>query len=244
MAMFPVEKIKTGLKISSALSRACYLGMLLIPLSPEPAVAANLVINGSFESPELPENSWSVLPSLVGWDRAQGPGIEVHHNITGAPADGSQYVELDGNPAKSNLDPSSLVNSPYQSTRLYQDLVTIPGQTYQLQFAFSPRPDTSASENVLGIWWAGSQLDILTADGSGLSDTVWTDLSYAVLATSRRTRLEFADLGPPDTFGTYLDAVSLEPSSPEPVPEANSLLGLLVLAAVGTGLRLKRVRNF
>jgi hypothetical protein len=117
----------------------------------------------------------------------------VQNNCAGSPAQGQQFVELDSD----------------ASSSIYQDVSTVPGEAYQLRFAFSARPGLGTDENHLLAQWDGGVVANLTADGTALSDTSWTYYTYTVVASSGTTRLQFSDLGISDSLGTYLDDVSL-----------------------------------
>ncbi|NET44194.1 DUF642 domain-containing protein [Okeania sp. SIO2B3] len=154
-------------------------------ISPSSAIAAesNLVVNGSFENPEVTKD----------WKLAQGPSIEVQTGNAGKPYDGQKLVELDS----------------YAVTKIYQDIPTEVGKTYTLTFAFSPRPDVT--DNKLNVYWGDTSLVQLSKSGSGLSDTKWEVYTYKNLkATSTTTRLSFDNLNEKsDSVGSYIDAISL-----------------------------------
>ena len=194
--------------------------------------AIELVSNGSFEQPSVPQLDFQLLPSIPGWTLASGsqpgvgpragspPSIELQNSTVGPAFDGSQYVELDS----------------VSVSGIYQDINTTVGQTYQLQFAFSPRP--LVNDNRLNITWGGSLIDSLSANGVGLSTTDWTVYTYNLLATSSTTRLMFDNFNEnPDTVGTLVDAVSI--TEPTSVPETSSITGLSIIGTLIFGLRLK-----
>jgi len=156
------------------------------PLPPPPTI-----VNGSFEQPALPPNSWNVFPSIPGWSLSFGPGIEVQNNYAGSPADGTQFVELDS----------------HASSGIYQDLSTVPGVTYTLSFQFSARP--GVADNVLEVRWGSSTLAVRTLDGTSLCDTLWQYYEYSVTATTSTTRLEFREAGISDSLGVYVDGVRI-----------------------------------
>ncbi len=174
---------------------------VLIPVC-EPQV--NLVANGGFETPVL-TTTWDMVPftnSALKWlgqfvtpGGAGRLGLEIQASAAGAPFAGVQHAELDGD----------------HPTRIYQDVVTIPGHDYSLKYFFSPRPDTAASENILEVAVGGSVVD--THTGAGTGSTVWTPYTKTFVATATVTRIAFADIGNDDNgstggVGSYLDDVS------------------------------------
>src|ERR1035438_8580167 len=174
--------------------------------------ASNIVVNGSFEDPALPNGSWSLFTSIPGWGLASGPYIEVQNHVAGDPYDGNQFVELDST----------------AESAIFQDLPTIAGAEYYLSFAFSARPGVPV--NIMGVSWNGLPVTTLSADGSALADTNWNVYSFTVAATSSSTRLQFSGLGPSDSLGEYLDAVLVQ-TTPEPSSIMLCFGGLLFAAA-------------
>ena len=153
----------------------------------------DLVVNGSFEEPVLNNQSWSSFDSIVGWQRSFGPKIEIQNNVAGSPHHGEQFCELDS----------------HASTGLFQDLDTVPGQTYDLAFYFSARPGVHLSSNRMEVFWDGEVVATVEADGAGQSSTQWQLYQYEVIATNETTRIEFRDVGQSDSLGSYLDAISV-----------------------------------
>lgn len=212
---------RAGLLTSSAFA----LSLLPFVLAAKPVNAANLVRNGSFEEP-LVTNSrqWDWYGSIPGWSLSQGNAIEVQKTIKGigSAADGVQHVELDST----------------QSSSIFQYLSTKVNRKYSLTFAFSARPGTPTSDNILGIKWNSYLIDKLMADGTGFTDSNWKNFTYTVTAKTSRTRLEFADLGKSNSVGTYIDNVSVKA-----VDEPTSGVSLLGLGAFGFGCVRKRHKN-
>jgi hypothetical protein len=161
-----------------------------------PALAHNLVVNGGFEEPSIqpPHPNVQLFNAIPGWTRSFGSAIEVQDHVAGNPYEGHNLVELDG----------------YENTGIFQDVPTVVGQEYILKFAFSPRPNTAAADNVLKVWWDGAELAVLQG-GAGGGNTSWTVHSYSVTASNNTTRLAFQDAGTSNALGTYIDRVSLEP---------------------------------
>lgn len=157
--------------------------------------STNLVINGSFEDPNIPSISFAVFGSITGWTTTTGPGIEIQDNAVLA-FDGDQYVELDSHPSPGN-------------SGMAQTLTTTPGTFYELSFAYSPRPGVPAESNAIEVYWDGTLLDTLAEDGTGLTSTDWSLNTYTVSASSGSTVLEFRAAGTPETLGGFVDGVSV-----------------------------------
>ncbi len=197
----------------------------------EPQV--NLVENGGFENPVLNatsyQDAWDIVPftdSALKWlgefvtaGGAGRLGLEVQTSaavpLASLPYSGTQLAELDGD----------------HLTRIYQDVITIPGHDYSLKYYFSPRPSQPASENILEVALGGGVVD--THTGAGGSVTSWTPYTKTFVATATVTRVSFADIGNDDNgstggVGSYLDDVSFScvgphvevpPTTPENTPQ-------------------------
>jgi len=193
---------------------------------PQPPVCdpeIELISNGNFELPIVSASqlwdifdsgtanlNWMVewrsdIPSTWGEQTRPDPAhLEIQRGVNGwLPYEGSQYAELD-----TDWDgPAGSLNNEPASVKIYQDIVTIPGENYNLSFSFSPRPSTPESDNILQIKWNDNILG--TPSGAGLSNTDWSEYNYNFTAQSDVTRLEFADLGTANSLGTFVDEVSL-----------------------------------
>lgn len=152
-----------------------------------------LVRNGSFEEPYLGKRRWKPLPQIEGWTLTHGPAIEVQNNVAGRPHDGEQFVELDS----------------HASSGIAQDIETVAGHTYKVSFWFSPRPRRSAADNEMAVFWDDREVTSLTADGSSLRDTDWTYHEFDLTASGPKTRLAFHHIGTSNSYGAYIDAVSV-----------------------------------
>ncbi|BDI29115.1 hypothetical protein CCAX7_11660 [Capsulimonas corticalis] len=180
------------------------------------AHAENLITNGSFEAPSINPGSYSLYNSIPGWTLASGSKIEIQNNIVGKAADGFQFVELDSD----------------ASSSIMQTINTTAGKHYQLTFAFSARPGTGLSDNILGVNWNGASVSKLTANGSGQGDTHWKTYTYDLVAHGSTSTVQFSDLGASNSLGTYIDHVSVA-AVPEPSTVASFLIGGVALAALG-----------
>jgi len=189
-----------------------------------------LIANGGFELPVVNTTAkWNIFPSgtpSLAWNvlwqsnqttyggktRPTIANIELQRGVNGwLPAEGSQWAELDGDWFGPNV---SLDGEP-SSVKIYQDIATIPGATYSISFKFSPRPSTNSSENILEVKVDNTVLATLSKAGS--SNTNWTYYTYNFTATNNITRIQFTDLGIPDSLGTFLDNVSLKCTFAEPL---------------------------
>ncbi len=186
---------------------------------------ADLIVNGSFENPELPGHTWTVFQSIPGWDRTVGHSIEVQNRLLGdSPFFGYQLVELDS----------------YANSGMAQQIPTVAGQIYQLSFAYSPRPSVSTASNGIEVYFDNVLIDSMAENGVGLPDTSWSVRQYNVVASGSTSSLEFRATGISDSFGGYVDDVRFVAVS---VPDHSSTLALFGLALLGlAAMRRKLVR--
>ncbi len=183
---------------------------------------ASLIVNGGFEDPDIPSNTFQLFDSIPGWVRTSGPPvIEIQDNVAGSPFEGDQFVEVD-----------------FYS--IAQTIPTVAGQQYLLTYAYSPRPFVPASSNPVDIYWDGSLLQSITGDGG--SNTMWEVQQFAVTASSSSTVLEFASADFSDIgLGGYIDAVSAV--SLAPIPEPSAYITWLVMGlTIGGGYWWRRRR--
>ncbi|MEQ9453006.1 MAG: hypothetical protein RLN76_00255 [Phycisphaeraceae bacterium] len=180
-----------------------------------PTAHGNIVLNPSFEQSPTSETFSSWVSSNV---ERMGPFIDSY--------DGNQSVDL----AKA------------KSGFLQQQLITIPGETYQLEFYLSANiysfRELPRQARVL---WGGMSLGLFTWLQLGTEQPAEArfeqHLIYNLVAPTNRTILRFEDVSATSGFGAVLDAVSVT-LMPEPEPETipspaalpgGILLGLAVL---------------
>ncbi|MEK7176833.1 MAG: peptidoglycan-binding protein [Patescibacteria group bacterium] len=164
----------------------------------------NLLENGGFETPVLGNGTWSIIPDsnpllewFVAWVTPQEGGtlgLEIQNNVAGSPASGAQHAELDGD----------------HPVTIWQNIPTIVGEEYALNFNYSPRPGRNLADNSLQVKVDGSVLGANVAtDGTLNGNTVWESISRTFTATNPTTKIEFSDNGTDTSFGGYLDNASL-----------------------------------
>ena len=156
-----------------------------------PFVSSNLVQNPSFENHgPLGPNQHGLFASIPGWQAEQGE-IEIQHAINNIPAavEGVAKVELD---AVSN-------------TRIFQDIATEAGQTYELSLAYSPRKvQANTDTNDVEVWWGNTRVALLRGDRQG-----WQRYRFTVTASTGQTRLLLAGAGASDGLGGLVDDIRL-----------------------------------
>jgi len=193
--------------------------MSAIALASVGAQASNLITNGSFETPAIPDPSYTTLPGLLGWTAGVN-GIELRNNVAGTAHDPSNYVELD-----------TTANST-----LWQDVTITTGGSYLLSFWYNSRPDNFKDGEALDndtntlAWSFGGKSGKVLEDYTTV--TGWTHFTKTFTLTADSTEtLLFAAAGADDSFGGSLDDVSLT-AVPEPESYAMMIAGLGLMGAI------------
>ena len=152
------------------------------------AFANNLVANGSFEQ-DVVSQKWTLLDNMTGWQR-DGARFEIQTNTLGiiTPQEGNQYIELD-----------STANYSVKQT-----LSTQANQTYTLSFYYSPRVANNSDTNQAKVYWDGAEVASLNGTSRG-----WQHISVSVTASSTATELKFTGTGTSDSYGGFIDNVSV-----------------------------------
>ncbi|RLS51385.1 MAG: DUF4347 domain-containing protein [Planctomycetota bacterium] len=152
----------------------------------------NLVINGSFEDPDV--TPIGQFASITGWT-GNSDDVEIIDNsasVSNNASDGTQFLELDA-------------QDGVVTTGVYQDVTTVSGRTYTLTFDLAARGGTTLATNTVEVYWRGSL--IATVDPSS---TNWQTQTYTVTGSGGSDRLEFKHPSADDDgLGGLIDRVSL-----------------------------------
>jgi len=165
---------------------------------------ANLITNGSFESPEI----WQAN-SFVEYDAGSTamPGWTVE---TGSvDLTGSGYWEAENGNQSVDLSGSS-------SGSIQQTVTTKPGQAYTLTWYIAGNTNCGQVVKTMQVSWDGTVIDSPEFDTAGYSNTDmgWTQLEIYVTATGTSSTVGFADATPDDSqCGATLDNVALVPAA-------------------------------
>ncbi|MDX9995043.1 MAG: retention module-containing protein [Rhodocyclaceae bacterium] len=154
---------------------------------------SNLVINGSFENPEL-GTGWSAMSSTEGWNATGNQPIEIGHggNYGITAKDGDQLLELDS----------------HGNASVAQQVDTEGYGAVTLSFWFASRAHGGdiAATNQVEVFWNGQSLGVITDATAGH----WTQHVFNVEANADgATELKFVGVGTQDTFGGLIDNVSV-----------------------------------
>ena len=189
------------------------------------AAGVNLIVNGSFEDPDVEVGGWEVYDAVTGWSTS-GAGIEIRDNVAGTAYIGDQFAELDTHHRGYEYSKGETNSS------IFQTVNTILGQSYLLSFAYAPRINKLEDTNGIEVFWNNKSLASVSAKGGHTHN--WTVYEYIVTGTGSDV-LQFSAIGAGDTLGGSLDAVSV---SAVPIPAALFLFAPALLGFLG--LRHKR----
>jgi len=165
---------------------------------------ANLIVNGSFEEPDIAPGisagfvgGWEILHDPIpGWDPVDGNGFEIFDNVIASSGavwrayEGDQFAEMDAD----------------ANGGISQTITTVPQASYYLYFAYSPRPGGSSATNTIMIHLDGINIDNVAADDIAASPS-WTLYRYSFIATGTSTIVGFTAAGDSDGVGGLLDDV-------------------------------------
>lgn len=190
------------------------------------AASAATVVNGSFESPDIP-GQFSTFSAgstgITGWTVGSG-SVDLVNTLWIA-QDGTQAVDLDG----------SAVGS------IYQDIAgLIVGAAYRVSFYMSGNNAGNPTIKTMDVTAGGTTTGYSFDDtGGGAATGVWEFNTFDFVAGLTTERLTFASTTNGNFFGPALDNVSISQLAPVPLP-AGGLLLIGGLAGLGA---LRRTRK-
>ncbi|WP_310620062.1 type I secretion C-terminal target domain-containing protein [Flexibacterium corallicola] len=161
--------------------------------TPYDVQGANLIVNGSFETPDIAEGSIQQFSgSIEGWN---GTTINIHDTALGIDAiEGQQYLEVEEGSGKAQ--------------GIYQEITTEDGVDYTLSFYATAHGRTSDSMSVL---WNGKEITALRLGGNE-----WAPYEFKVTGTGGVDTLEFATLSQGGEQGALIDDVQLYATTQQP----------------------------
>jgi hypothetical protein len=214
--------------------RSMLVGAASTLVAASSAAAANLVVNGSFETPVISNPPGFVVfgtgnPGITGWTINSGD-VDVDRagllGTTATAAEGNQWLDLNG----------------FVRGNISQNFATTPGQTYHLEFFYSDNPFNNGNGSQQGVPKTGTfslrdatnpnfatnliLLDDFTHSTATGANFDWTEFDVDFVAVSTLTRLAFAGDLDSGSTGPFIDAVSVT----VPEPGTLSLLGAGLLA--------------
>jgi len=204
--------------------RKSLLAVPALLLAANPAHAADLITNGSFEQGTAPGSFTTVGTggtNITGWSVLSG-SVDYIGSYWNA-EDGSRSIDLAGN--------------TYGTLAQIVDLVA--GQAYRLTFFLSANPDQSVYPRSTNVSIDGMTQQFDYTGSPTKSDMGWLQYTWDFVATGGSTTLSFTALNTGNAYGPALDNVMLS-AVPEPTTWALMIFGFL---AVGYSMRRrKRVR--
>ena len=178
--------------------------------------SANLIVNGSFETPVISAGFQTVLAgsgALTGWT-VGGTSIDIVSQVffpTYPARDGNQSIDLSGTPGPGDIS---------------QSFATSIGQFYNVYFSGS----TNSGSNSMQVFLNGGLLYTITTPPQG----TWVDYGYMFQASSTTSSIGFGSLFTGNA-GPMVDRVIVERAVPEPAS--------VVVLALGAGLLARRRRK-
>ena len=191
------------------------------------ASAANLLVDGSFESISQANGTWNTYTSVPGWvvTKANGQatpnGLEIRNNVAGTAEDGHNFIELDG----------------YENDMIKQSFATTIGKEYEVSFWFADRAGVgNGSLGFVATVKSGS--DVSTGFGAiGDNGAAWHLITMDFTAESTTSVFSIKATGKSDGYGTSFDNFQAA-AIPEPAS-----LGLFAAGIAVLGMTARRRRQ-
>jgi len=171
---------------------------------------ANLIVNGSFEVPDL-GSGWGLYSTISGWTTPEGGypieiGAGSVYGVTGY--DGDQVMEMD---STGNVIVDQIMASTVGS--------------YTLSFLYAQRAGVSPSSGSFDVSWNGSLINSFAPNSTAMAL-----YSTTVNVLAGNNILELRGTGAQDTYGALVDNFKLENKH---VPDGGTTLALLGVGVLG-----------
>ena len=159
-------------------------------------LSENLIRNGDFEGYSF-SGSWENAPATAqnnkSWTTNNG-GLEIQRVFFGA----DKYLEIDA-------------NGPNSYDMVGQDVKTVKGVRYNLEFDYCPRPNTLIGTNGFEVYFNHKLLATILPKGGNYT---WKHFAYQVESDVEDNRVEFRELlSGDDSYGALIDNVALRGAS-------------------------------
>jgi hypothetical protein len=192
------------------------------------ASAANLLVDGSFESIAQAAGTWNTYTSVPGWTvtkddgSATSKGLEIRDNVAGTAQNGKNFIELDG----------------YENDKIKQSFATVSGQAYEIKFYFADRAGVAASSQGFSASVVSGLASSSTSFGAiGDNGAFWHLITMDFVANSTTSVFSIKGTGTSDGYGTSFDNFQAT-AVPEP-----ATLGLFAAGLAVLGLSQRRRRQ-
>jgi hypothetical protein len=246
------------------MKRTLVIGLILVVLLACTGVAsANLVTNGGFETPAIPDASWDIFPDGtpgLDWDVqwAVNPGPDGRPDIANAELqssglltspdynggtlnafEGRQYAELDTDWNGPDNEPP-VVGVEQSNVIMSQDIVTNAGKTYIISWEQRRRADDTHNPSELEFSWNGDGPVVTTGVAAD-----WTKYTYERVASGATSTISFTGAEDSDSFGALIDDVIVVEKEDIPVPEfpTMALPAALIVGMLGAVLFIQRTKE-
>ena len=154
----------------------------------------NLLINGSFENPDIGTVTSARFDNITGWTGA-GDQIKVAraeaYGASQSGATGINVIEMDVGAA---------------NTGIYQDVKTTAGQMYQLSIDVGARTTSNLASQSVEVWWQGKQIALIEP-----TSTAMQTYTFQVTGSGGLDRVSFLQqTGDNDGYGVLIDNAKLQ----------------------------------
>jgi len=173
-----------------------------------PAIAANLIRNGSFENPIVPDGQlrrFSTGQTFSGWTVVGAAGnVDIitkdfsFEGQTFPPPNGNQLLDLTG--------------ASDSATGVQQIIDTVRGATYEISLfvgsAYDPEGQLGTSSTV-HVLVNGTEIAVLTTRGRSGTPQLWRKFAVQFVAHNTRARIAFINGDPPGDTDCGIDVVAV-----------------------------------